>query len=415
MIKMKHHLGVMDLYPISANKTVMENNPFFQVKLKERVNAERLRTAVKQSLAEHPLFACTLRYKKKYYLETNEKDFLLINASEENRPLAFGDATNGFLWQMCYDECTISFEWCHAVSDGKGAFAFFSSVLCHYFGVERSVEPALELGLESLYDKAEKGIPQKKQAKGFAANALPFLKRGYRTDCHILKAPMSEVLAVAKKSNSSPAAVLPPLVSMALRKHISSKAKNKNVRCSVVIDCRAPMGFQTMHNCIISKNITYVDRYDTMDFARVSTIYRSLLDLAVQKENIVKAATEFIDTVGPLVSIKPRFLQKALAKVVFGVMKHTECNFVFTYLGKIDLPDEVMAGLDDFNFRSWPDFSECNVAAIDFNGTLILNICENFRDKQIIPDLIDICSAVGIHFETVDVLSFEQANLRLTI
>ena len=96
-------------------------------------------------------------------------------------------------------------------------------------------------------------------------------------------------------------------------------------------------------------------------------------------------------------------------------MKHSECNFVFTYLGKVDLPNEVMSGLVDFNFRSWPDFSECNVAAIDFNGTLILNICENFRDKQIIPDLIDICSAAGIHFETVDELTFEQANLRLTI
>ena len=415
MTKMKHRLGVMDLYPISANKTVMENNPFFQVKLKEQVNAERLHTAVKQALGEHPLFACTLRYKKGYYLETNEKEFLLIRAAEENRPLAFGDATNGFLWQMCYDEYTVSFEWCHAISDGKGAFAFFSSVLCHYFGVDRSVELALKPGLESLYNSAEKGIPQKKQEKGFAAKALPFLKRGDRTDCHILKAPMSEVLAVAKKSDSSPAAVLPPLVSMALRKHINPKAKNKNVSCSVVIDCRAPMGFQTMHNCIISKNITYVDRYDAMDFALVSTIYRTILNLALQKENIVKAATEFVDTVGPLVSIKPRFLQKALARVVFGVMKHTECNFVFTYLGKIDLPDEVMSGLADFNFRSWPDFSECNVAAVDFNGTLILNICENFRDKQIIPDLVDICGAVGIRFETVSTLSFEQANLRLKV
>ena len=316
---------------------------------------------------------------------------------------------------MCYDEYAVSFEWCHAISDGKGAFAFFSSVLCHYFGVDRPVAPALELGLESLYNKAEKGIPQKKQERGFAANALPFLKRGYRTECHILKAPMSEVLAAAKKSDSSPAAVLPPLVSMALRKHINPKAKNKNVRCSVVIDCRGPMGFQTMHNCILSKNITYIDRYDTMDFPLVSTIYRSLLDLTVQQENIVKAATEFVRTVGSLVSVRPRFLQKALAKVVFGVMKHSECNFVFTYLGKIDLPDEVMSGLADFNFRSWPDFGECNVAAIDFGGTLILNICENYRDKQIIPDLIDICSTVGIHFETVDELTFEQANLRLTI
>ena len=120
---MKHPLGVMDLYPISANKTSMENNPFFQVKLKERVSAERLHTAVKRSLCEHPLFACTLRYKKGYYLETNEKEFLLIRAAEETRPLAFGDATNGYLWQMCYDESAISFEWCHAISDGKAALA----------------------------------------------------------------------------------------------------------------------------------------------------------------------------------------------------------------------------------------------------------------------------------------------------
>ena len=169
---MKHQLGVMDLYPISANKTPMENNPFLQAKLKESVNAERLYAAVKQSLCEHPLFACTLRYEKEYYLETNEKRFSLIPTAEENRPLAFGDATNGFLWQMCYDERTISFEWCHAISDGRGGFAFFSSVLCHYFGVDRPVEPALELGLESFYTKEEKGVPQKKQAPGFAANTL---------------------------------------------------------------------------------------------------------------------------------------------------------------------------------------------------------------------------------------------------
>ena len=415
MEKIKHKLGVMDLYPIAANKTQIENNPFLQAKLKEPVDAERLYAAVKKSLSEYPLFACTLRYEKGYYLETNEKEFSLIHTSEENRPLAFGDSTNGFLWQMCYDQYNISFEWCHAISDGRGGFSFFTSVLCHYFDVDRSVDPALELGLESFYNKSENGIPQKKQETGFAANAIPFIKRGYRTDCHILKAPMSEVLVAAKKSDASPAAVLPPLVSMALRKHMSPKAKNKNVSCNVVIDCRGPMRFQTMHNCIISKNITYIDRYDTMDFTLVSTIYRAILDLAVQQENIVKAATETVDMIKPIVAVKPRFLQKTLAKVVAGVMKHSESNFTFTYLGRMDLPDEVMNGLADFNFRSWTDFGECNVAAVDFGGTLILNICENYQDKQIIPDLIDICSSVGIHFETVDELEFEQANLRLKI
>ena len=412
---MKYPLGVMDLYPIAVNKTKIENNPFFQAKLKEPVDAEHLGAAVKQSLGEHPLFACTLRYKKGYYLETNEKEFSLIRASEENRPLAFGDATNGFLWQMCYDQYTISFEWCHAISDGRGGFAFFSSVLCHYFGVDKPVEPAFELGLESFYNKEEKGIPQKKQEPGFAANALPYIKRGYKTDCHILKVPMKEVLTAAKKNDSSPAAVLPPLISMAMRKHMDPKVKNKNVSCNVVIDCRGPMRFQTMHNCIISKNITYIDRYDTMDFALVSTIYRALLDLAVQPENIVKVATETVDMIRPLVSVKPRLLQKAVGKVVSDMMKHSDSNFTFTYLGRMDLPDEVMSGLDDFYFRSWTDFGECNVAAVDFGGTLILNICENYEDKQIIPDFIDICKNVGIHFETADELTYEQANLRLSI
>ena len=61
MIKMRFQLGVMDLHPISANKTVMENNPFFQVKLKEGVSAERLHTAVKQALGQHPLFDCKMQ------------------------------------------------------------------------------------------------------------------------------------------------------------------------------------------------------------------------------------------------------------------------------------------------------------------------------------------------------------------
>ena len=200
---------------------------------------------------------------------------------------------------------------------------------------------------------------------------------------------------------------------MAMRKHMKENVKNRNVCCNVVIDCREPMQFKTMHNCIISKNITYVDRYDKMEFPLVSTIYRSLIDLAVQQENITKEATATVDMIKPLVSIKPRFLQKAVAKIVAGVLKHSDSNITFTYLGRVNLPDVVMEGLRDFQFRSWTDFGECNIAAIDFGGTLILDICENYQDKKIIPDFIDICNSVGIHFERTDELVFEQRSLRM--
>ena len=115
----------------------------------------------------------------------------------------------------------------------------------------------------------------------------------------------------------------------------------------------------------------------------------------------------------PLAAIKPRSLQKALANIVAKSMKHGEGNFVFTYFGKMDLGEEVMKGIRDFSFRSWTDFGECNLAAIDFGGTLVLNICENFCDKKVIDDFIDICNEKGIHFEIAREYEYEQANLRM--
>ena len=102
-----------------------------------------------------------------------------------------------------------------------------------------------------------------------------------------------------------------------------------------------------------------------------------------------------------------------MAKVVAGTMKHSDSNFTFTYIGKIDFPDEIMSRIRSFEVRSWTDFGECNIAALDFGGELILNICENYQDKQIVPEFIDICSSAGLHFEVVDEFIFEQANLRM--
>ena len=162
-MKKRYQLGVMDLYPITINKSCMENSPFFKVQFVEKVDVERLYNAVKCALKDHPLFACTIVYDKQYYLEEHDKEFRFFNVNEENRPLKYGDDTNGFLWQICYDDYHVIFEWCHAISDGRGGYEFFASILSHYFGVERPVEPNFDLGLESFYNKKEKGIPQKIQ------------------------------------------------------------------------------------------------------------------------------------------------------------------------------------------------------------------------------------------------------------
>ena len=173
---MRYELGNMDRYSIAAMGSVMENSSYMKATLDETVDAYRLLKAVKNALDYHPLFKCKMAYDKQYYLEDNDDaELILFNVDTKERPKEYGKNTNGYLFQICYFENTVSLEWCHAVTDGRGASRFFSTILDSYFGVELSQIPErfpLDLGYESVYDKNVKPRGQVKQPAGFKAKDM---------------------------------------------------------------------------------------------------------------------------------------------------------------------------------------------------------------------------------------------------
>lgn len=414
---MRYELGIMDRYAIAVTGSVMENASFFKATLDEQTDAEKLLAAVKTALEYHPLFKCKMCYDKQYYLEDNEnEEIILFHTDTENRPKEFGKNTNGYLFQICYYENTVSLEWCHAVTDGRGAIRFFSDILSAYFGMQMPNIPEkfpLKLGFENIYDKSVKPLGQIKQPAGFNAKDLAVIPNGYKCTSHVLKVSAAQVLRVAKKIDATPAAILVPLFCRAVRAHLPAGAKNRNVSCSIVVDLRAPSKLETMHNFVGTKLITYQDKFDDFDLPKLSTIYRGILDLFVQPENIISAATDFIDDTGFLYTMRPLALQKVVIKTVNKIVKRRMNNFAFTYLGRVPFPEGVKAHLLDFNFRSWPDIGDCVIAAVDLNGTLIIDVCENYVDKGIVNTFIDICKKYGMDIEDTGSNTFEQANLRL--
>lgn len=414
---MRYELGNMDRYSMAANGTTMENASFFKATLAETVDAARLLNAVKTALQYHPLFGCKMMYDKRYYLEDNDNpEILLFHTDTENRPKEFGKNTNGYLFQICYDENTVSLEWCHAVTDGRGAIRFFSTILDAYFGVELPAVPAefpLALGYESVYDQSVKPLGQIKQPNGFHARDMKSIKNGYKCTSHVLKVQTADVLRVAKKSDATPTAILVPLFCRAIREHVPDKAKNRNVSCNIMVDCRAPMQMDTMHNFMNMKLITYQDKFDSYDLPKLGTVYRAMLDLYVQPENIIWSCTQMIDSTDFLYKMRPLALQKAVMKNVAKILKKTMNNTAFTYLGRVPFSDEVKRHLLDFNFRSWPDIGYCVMAAADLNGTLILDVCENYADKGVVGSFLRICKEFGMDIKETQVTVFEQANVRL--
>lgn len=412
---MIYELGNIDRYAIAANGTCMENASFFSVTLKESVDGEKLRQAVCSVLKNHPLFKTKVVYKKQYYLETNDASVTVTASSAAERPKEFGKSTNDYPWRLCYDGRDICFEWCHVITDGKGAIAFLTDILNAYFGFPLCypAERSLVLGYESLYDKKIESFGQTKQAKGFSVKNFPVIKNGFKCQSHVLSLKTSDLLKVAKKNDATPVAVLVPLICKTVRSRIPETVKNRNVRCGIAIDCRKPSGIDTAHNFVYVKPITYTDRFDTLDLPTLSTVYRAMLDLFLDKDNLAAACTDMIDQTDFLYRLRPLWLQRFVMKIVAKAVKNSMQNVGFTYLGKVSFGERLCEKIEKFGFRTWPDIGHCCVAAVDFNGTLFLDFCENYKDKKVISAFIGICDEYGLKVKLEKEETFEQAAMKV--
>lgn len=389
---MEYKLGVLDKYPIAVHGTAIENVPCITIETDGPIDAERLKKAAEEVISDFPIFKTRFVFDKGYRLVDNPKDFEIYNYSEDERPKYYGKSTNDFPWRIFYWENAVSFEWCHGVTDGRGAAAFFSEIINRYFGGHVDLPLCIKPGIDCFYDPKEKGIPQKKQLPAFGRSALKIDKDLEMANLHIIRTDMKNIMSIAKRSDASPATVIPPLFSRALRECMPVK---KPVKASIVIDVRNTMKHFTMQNCIITKEITYIDKFDGMPMELVSTIYRSILDIAVQKENIVKDSTELVKLLGMLVNIKSRVLLEMLIKPVAKIAKNTMSDFTLTYLGKVAFTPEAGAHIKDVRAHSWCDMGYSNICAYDLNGEFVLNIVENYSDKTIIPKFIEILKEYG--------------------
>lgn len=389
---MEYKLGVLDKYPIVTKGTAIENVPRITVEIDEAVDGRKLKQALCDALSAFPIFKTKFAFEREYKLVENSAEYVIYNVSEEKLPKYYGKSTNYYPWRLSYWENTVTFEWCHGVSDGKGGAAFFSDIINRYFGGHVDLPLCIKPGIDSFYDPNEKGIPQKKQLSGFGRSALKIDKDLEKANLHILRTDMENIMSIAKRSDASPATVIPPLFSKALRECMPVK---KNVKASIVVDVRNTMRHFTMQNCIITKEITYFDRFDEMPMELVSTIYRSILDIAVQRENIIKESTKLVKLLGMLVNIKSRVLSDIIMKPAAKIAKNMLCDFTLTYLGKVVFTPEAGAHIKDLRARSWCDMGYSNICAYDLNGVFVMNIVENYTDKTVIPKFMEILKEYG--------------------
>jgi len=410
---MRYNLGYLDKYPIENTGSCLENVPMLRVVLKRPVDPIKLEAAVNKALDAYPLFRTCVKFDFEYHFKTNNKPIKILCVKENDRPREFGKNTNDYPWRVSYYENTICFEWMHGVTDGAGANTFFLDLIRAYFGYEPTEKTQRFLvapGIEPFYNTKEKGINFLKEPQGFNVKYCPRKYMKLEAVCHSFECKTEELVKLARLCNSSVAPLLAVLYSKAVRKHIAPEAKNKNVACNITINVRKTLNYETMHNCVDMKRFTYIDDYENMNIASVARIYKSKLDNARLEPNIIKSVTDRVKVFKAYHIVRFKPLLKLVMRAYGKLTRNTDCNFVLTYLGKIELPDEIKEKIENYDFRLIPDFGQCIISAVDFNGRFNLKVHSDFIDTGIEEDFVALSRSIGLHWEDKGSEMFYQSK-----
>lgn len=412
---MRYPLDNMDYYHLMAIGTRVECVPLIQLILDEPIDQYRLKVASEHALVQYPLLKTRIVFEREYFFEENDNEIILHNCPIDHRPRSFGENANGYPWQICFYENQLCFEWCHAVTDGRGGLAFLAAILAAYFHVPSDVNHCGSVLPFKQYYSRKATLPRMpKQPLGYSNRNVKAPNRGSLCASHRYSISSLELMNIAHQYDATPVALIAPLFSRALHDCLPARLRKENIRMSINIDTRVPMGIETMHNAALFEPFTYMPAHDEMDIRQLCSSYRKLLDGYRQPEYIIARCTSLIDQTDDAYRMHFLSLNKRTMRIAAWWLKEHDTNAQLSYLGLLPFHPDVLKRVRDCWFYMWPDVGYCNLNMIDCNGKFNMNICENFADAQLVEKtMITLGDDCGLRFVKEGETVFQQAQMRI--
>ena len=393
---MRYKLGNNDYFAVVMAGTVLETCLTVTLTFDEAIREADLKRAVQRTLHFFPLLKTRLIFDKEYYLETNPAPVVIRACSFENRPLRIGRETNGYLWQLTYNQNRLTFDLFHALTDGYGCILFLSTIVNLYFQPDfqpGTIPDPDVLGYESLFDPSIRHFPGEKARKGFSRKDFPYAIRCSRYTLHELAVDKELLLRKCKELQLTPVSFLTPLFAKAIYENLPPD-KDLAVRGMINVDGRRTAGVDTMHNFVLQKLIVYGRQEDGESLRAIGGRYRQELNDFKKEDHLIELSTKMIRTTEWLYRKLPRCVSRRLAKVIAYVVKSTRSNFVMTYWGTFPLAGE--SRITDLSVFSRPDMGGSTFSMIEINEAFHITISETFHDKRILPAFIRLVQNEGV-------------------
>ncbi len=410
LTKERTQIGLEDLPNIYFGHTRLARAPMITIQLRHTVSVEALEYGVTMAMKRYLLLNLkVIKGEDDYQFAWNDQNVLV-------KHMAFGDNkihgtnTNEFPWLVSYHENYFVFSFSHGLFDGVGAFEVVKTILYYYAqkqginiqdsgtiktlhdNLEQSFAEEMKLSLESYWDKTVTPFPEKPlQTPNYMA-LEHLIEQEESSTCHRITIDVDTLIPAIKRYETTPFAILVPIFARSVQ-HLYDCEKPV-IQTQTVVNCRPVVQSHTLRNCIELAGIDYIsEKMDDMSIASVATIFRSILDVKMNPDNLVATMTKHYEGLSSLWELS---LDARIDLLGQSVSSRMDSAFIFSYTGRIQLPPELEELVSNFEVAVETSISPFLVEAIGYQNKLTLVVTNRLKDTSYLDYVVTALGELSI-------------------
>lgn len=337
------------------------------------------------------------RGETKYILIENNSEFPIFHEDGNTIRAIGGKDTNGYLFQVCYWEKRITFDFLHALGDGTGFVTFVKSVIFRYlqladFPVEND---GTILTVDQAYTE-EEGENAIRKIMNLPAS-LPewfnpgaaFQIPGTTTDGDPsdtiveIRMPFDRLYSIVKSYRSTPVIFIESLFSDAIYEQYKSTIGDKNIIAFVPVNLRPFFPSATTRYFFTVAVLTHNRDSSQEDFLHLLEAKKKYLYEQTKPEFLAYLVQKQAKGVEMLMSM-PCSIEEKTAMMNYGIEAALKSyTYIITNMGNFALPASMASYIADFVPVLPTATIPFTIAFTTWNGQAIFSISQRSDDTSV--------------------------------
>lgn len=382
------------------------------INLKEEVDPAILLEAVKRCLPRFPTMAVRLRNGFFWhYIEKNpEPPVVLPDANNPCLRIKYNE-NNRYMFRLFYYKNRISLEIFHALTDGFGACVFLNTITAEYLRLKGHHIPTGGMVLDINEPPKKEEIEDSfiKYASKTGSEKIPMFKtyhrKGERMPKHtsIVTTGYIPVDSVKEKAKSYGVTITEYLAGILMYLHILFQKKENNsqkdVCMQIPVNARNQFDSQTLRNFSVNYNLRIDPNWGDYTFEEVLKHLSLSLRLTNNPKHLsVMFAANLSIEKNPFMRFIPLFIKDLAVGLVFVFGAEKTTTSVFTNVGIVRIPDEMMEHVKSFIFMPSPGrLNGARVGAASVGNTMAITFANMYKDTDVEREFFRFLVKEGIH------------------